>query len=112
MSEESFSKTEVSLENSNKKNIFKLFSVSLAHLTNDWYMNYLQTILPFLVASGLSISKSAFLITAFTITSSILQPVFGYLVDKKKQRWMVYVGTIWMGLLLSLVGVIHNYFLL
>jgi MFS transporter, FSR family, fosmidomycin resistance protein len=112
MSEESFSKTEVSLENSNKKNIFKLFSVSLAHLTNDWYMNYLQTILPFLVASGLSISKSAFLISAFTITSSILQPVFGYLVDKKNQRWMVYVGTIWMGLLLSLVGVIHNYFLL
>lgn len=90
----------------------KLFSISLAHLLNDWYMNYLQTLLPFMVAAGFSISKSAFLVSAFTLTSSILQPVFGYLVDKKNQRWMVYAGTIWMGTLLCLVGLIHNYALM
>ncbi|MBF0495273.1 MAG: MFS transporter [Deltaproteobacteria bacterium] len=90
----------------------KIFSISLAHLLNDWYMNYIQTLLPFMVAAGLSVSKGAFLISAFTITSSLLQPVFGYLVDQKNQRWMVYVGTLWMAMLLCLVGVLNNYWLL
>ncbi|MBF0524597.1 MAG: MFS transporter [Deltaproteobacteria bacterium] len=90
----------------------KIFSLSLAHLLNDWYMNYLQTLLPFMVAAGLSVSKGAFLISAFTITSSLLQPVFGYLVDQKNQRWMVYVGTFWMAALLCLVGVLNNYWIM
>ncbi len=90
----------------------KIFSLSVAHLFNDWYMNYIQTLLPFMVAAGLGVSKGAFLISAFTITSSLLQPVSGYLVDQKNQRWMVYVGTFWMAVLLSLVGVLNNYPLL
>lgn len=87
----------------------KVASLSLAHLLNDWYMNYIQTLLPFLVTAGLGVSKGAFLISAFTITSSLLQPVFGYLVDQKNQRWMVYVGTIWMAVLISFVGLLKNY---
>ena len=90
----------------------KITSLSFAHLINDWYMNYIQTLLPFLVISGLQVSRAAFLISAFTVTSSLLQPVFGYMVDKKNQRWMVYVGTVWMAVLMSLLGVIQNYGLL
>lgn len=90
----------------------KVLTLSLAHLFNDWYMNYIQTLLPFLVAAGLSVSKGAFLISAFTITSSLLQPVFGYLVDQKNQRWMVYVGTMWMAVLIAMLGIIKNYSLL
>ncbi|HTO63195.1 MAG TPA: MFS transporter, partial [Bradyrhizobium sp.] len=84
-------------------------SLSIAHLINDWYMNYIQVLLPFLVASGLGLSAGAFLISAFTITSSISQPVFGYLVDRRNQHWFVYVGTFWMALLICLVGVVKNY---
>ena len=98
--------------NSNKSSLGKIFSLSLAHMFNDWYMNYIQTLLPFLVLAGLGVSKGAFLISAFTITSSLLQPVFGYLVDQKNQRWMVYVGTIWMSVLVCLIGILHNYMLL
>lgn len=90
----------------------KLVSICLAHMFNDWYMNYLQTLLPFLVAAGLRVSKGAFLISAFTITSSLLQPVSGYLVDQKAQRWLVYAGTLWMAGLLGLVGVVGSYALL
>jgi MFS transporter, FSR family, fosmidomycin resistance protein len=90
----------------------KILSLSLAHLLNDWYMNFLQTLLPFFVAFGMGIGRAAFLISAFTTTASILQPVFGYLVDRKNQRWMVYAGTVWMAVLLSLVGVMQNYYLL
>ncbi|MDF9408419.1 MFS transporter [Pelotomaculum isophthalicicum JI] len=90
----------------------KIFSISIAHLFNDWYMNYIQTLLPFMVAAGLGISRGAFLISAFTVTSSLFQPVSGYLVDQKNQRWMVYAGTLWMAVLISLVGVLQNYPLL
>jgi FSR family fosmidomycin resistance protein-like MFS transporter len=90
----------------------RIFSLTLAHVFNDWYMNFLQTLLPFIVALGVGISRAAFLISAFTVTASILQPVFGYLVDRKNQRWMVYAGTVWMAILLSLIGVTQNYYLL
>jgi len=93
-------------------NSTKIIALSFAHLLNDWYMNYIQAILPFLVMAGLGVSKGAFLISAFTITSSLLQPVFGYLVDQKNQRWMVYVGTVWMAVLIILVGLLKNYPLL
>lgn len=88
----------------------KIFSISIAHLLNDWYMNYIQTLLPFMVAAGLSVSKGAFLVSAFMITSSLLQPVFGYLVDRKNQRWMVYAGTLWMAMLLGMIGLFNSYF--
>ncbi len=90
----------------------KILSLAIAHMLNDWYMNFIQTLLPFIVALGMGVSKAAFLISAFTTTASILQPVFGYLVDQKNQRWMVYVGTIWMAVLLSLIGMTSNYYLL
>jgi MFS transporter, FSR family, fosmidomycin resistance protein len=90
----------------------RILSISLAHLLNDWYMNYIQTLLPFLIAAGMPVSRGAFLVSAFTITSSMLQPVSGYLVDQKNQRWLVYAGTLWMAVLLSLVGVLQNYALL
>ncbi|OPX85486.1 MAG: Major Facilitator Superfamily protein [Pelotomaculum sp. PtaB.Bin104] len=90
----------------------KIFALAAAHLLNDWYMNYIQTLLPYMVAAGLGISKGAFLISAFTVTSSLVQPFMGYLVDNKNQRWMVYAGTLWMAVLISLVGVLQNYPLL
>lgn len=98
--------------NRHLKNKDKFFVILLAHLFNDWYMNYIQTLLPFMIIAGLSLSKGAFLVSAFTITSSLLQPVFGYLVDKKNQKWMVFVGTVWMALLISMIGIANNYFLL
>jgi len=90
----------------------RLSSLCVSHLLNDWYMNYIPTLLPFLVAAGLGVSKGAFLVSAFTVTSSLLQPVSGFLVDQKNQRWLVYAGTLWMAVFLSLTGVIENYPLL
>lgn len=62
--------------------------------------------------SLLTISVGALIVAAFTITSSISQPIFGYLIDQKGQRWMVYVGTLWMAVLLGFTGFISNTVLL
>jgi FSR family fosmidomycin resistance protein-like MFS transporter len=89
-----------------------IVSVSAAHLLNDWYMNLIPILMPFLVAAGFGVEAVSFAISAFTITSSLSQPAVGYLVDKRNQQWMVYVGTLWLALLLSGIGYIHNQYLL
>lgn len=94
----------------------KLSSVSvlfLAHFINDMYTNFLPQLIAVLIAaSTLSVGAGATLVAAFTITSSIVQPIFGYLIDQKGQRWLLFVGTIWMSLLLGATGYITNYWVL
>jgi FSR family fosmidomycin resistance protein-like MFS transporter len=83
-------------------------------MLNDLYSNYLPQMLPFLMVSlpGFTVTKAAILTASFTITSSIIQPVFGYLVDNTGRRWLVHVGTLWMALMLSLTGIAGNYWVL
>lgn len=82
----------------------------IAHLINDMYANFLPQLIPFLIAArGYSVSAGAALIAAFTITSSLVQPVFGWLVDRRGQRWLVFTGTLWMALLLGITGLISYY---
>ena len=87
--------------------------LSLAHMLNDMYSNYLPQMLPFLVvATALTTTRAAILVSAFTISSSFIQPFFGYFLDRQGKRWLVHVGTLWMAIMLSLTGLVHNYFLL
>ncbi len=100
------------MENNNRNSVREIFALAFSHLVNDWYGNFLATALPLFVLAGLSVSKSAFLISVFTMTSSVMQPLFGFLVDHYHQRWLVYVGTVWMAVLLSLVGVVQSHYAL
>lgn len=92
----------------------KIGVLSLAHLLNDLYSNYLPQMLPFLAATraGFTATQAAVLVSAFTLTSSFIQPFFGYFLDRQGKRWLVYVGTLWMGVMLSLTGIVQNYWLL
>jgi len=86
--------------------------LSLAHMLNDMYSNYLPQMLPFLVAAtALTTTRAAILVSAFTISSSLIQPLFGYFLDRQGKRWL-HVGTLWMAIMLSLTGLVHNYLLL
>lgn len=92
----------------------KIGILSLAHMLNDLYSNFLPQMLPFLVVltPGFTATRAAILISAFTITSSFVQPFFGYFLDRQGKRWLVHVGTLWMAIMLSLTGLVHNYVLL
>jgi FSR family fosmidomycin resistance protein-like MFS transporter len=80
-------------------------------MLNDLYSNYLPQMLPFLMVAmpGFTITKAAILTSAFSITSSLIQPFFGYIVDGMGRRWLVHVGTLWMAVMLSLTGLVKNY---
>jgi MFS transporter, FSR family, fosmidomycin resistance protein len=92
----------------------KIGVLSLAHMLNDLYSNYLPQLLPFLVAltPGFGATRAAVLVSAFTISSSLVQPFFGYFLDRQGKRWLVHVGTLWMAVMLSLTGVVVSYALL
>lgn len=92
----------------------KIGVLSLAHTLNDLYSNYLPQLLPFLMLSlpGFTATRAAILVSAFTITSSFAQPVFGFFMDRQGKRWLVYAGTLWMAIMLSMTGLVQNYWLL
>ena len=92
----------------------KIGVLSLAHMLNDLYSNYLPQLLPFLVAinTDFTATRAAILVSSFTITSSLVQPLFGFFLDYQGKRWLVHFGTLWMAVLLSLTGLVHNYILL
>jgi len=92
----------------------KIGVISLAHMLNDLYSNYLPQMLPFLVVlyDGFTATRAAIIVSAFSITSSFTQPLFGYFMDRQGKRWLAYIGTLWMGTMLSLTGLVHNYLLL
>ena len=92
----------------------KIGVLSFAHMLNDLYSNYLPQMLPFLIAvhPGFSATRAAILVSSFTVTSSLIQPVFGFFLDREGKRWLVHIGTLWMAILLSLTGLIHSYALL
>ncbi|MDK9707576.1 MAG: MFS transporter [Desulforhopalus sp.] len=89
----------------------KLGVISLAHMLNDLYSNYLPQLLPFLVVlhQGFTATRAAILVSTFSITSSFAQPFFGYFLDRQSKRWLLYVGTLWMAVMLSLTGIVESY---
>lgn len=92
----------------------KIGIISFAHMLNDLYSNYLPQMLPFLVVlyQGFTATRAAIIVSAFSITSSFTQPLFGYFMDRQGKRWLAYIGTLWMATMLSLTGLVQNYFLL
>ncbi|MEL4106417.1 MFS transporter [Oscillospiraceae bacterium WX1] len=92
----------------------KIGVLALAHLLNDFYSNFLPQLIPFLavVFVGFTATQASILVSAFTISSSLIQPVFGFLLDRQGKRWLVYIGTVWMGVMLSLTGLVTSFPLL
>src|SRR5665648_466909 len=87
----------------------KIGVLSIAHMLNDLYSNYLPQMLPFLIVltPNFTATRAAILVSAFTVTSSLVQPLFGFFLDRQGKRWLVHVGTLWMAIMLSLTGLVH-----
>lgn len=107
------SSTSIKTEGAGSRSL-KIGVLALAHMLNDFYANYLPQMIPFLAISmtGFNATKATVLTAAFTITSSLVQPVFGFWLDRHGKRWLVYVGTLWMAVMLSVTGLTDSYIVL
>ncbi|WP_424358160.1 MFS transporter [Methanocella sp. MCL-LM] len=81
--------------------------LALGHMVNDSYSNVVPPLLPLLQAAyGLTYTLSGLIMTVFTFTSSIIQPVFGYFADRYGRRWMVALSVLWIAFFMSMIGIV------
>ena len=66
-----------------KKSYLQVILLAMGHFFNDFYCNFLPILLPILIPKlGLSLTLSGALVTVMSLSANVLQPVFGYFMDK------------------------------
>jgi FSR family fosmidomycin resistance protein-like MFS transporter len=79
--------------------------LALGHLVIDANQGSLPALLPFLrSALDLSYTATSVIVLAANVTSSLIQPLFGYLADRSGRRWLLPVSVILAAGGLALTG--------
>lgn len=82
----------------------------MGHLAADINSSALPAILPFLKeVLGLSYAAAGTIILVSNIASSVIQPAFGYLTDRRSLLWFLPLGCLTAAWGMSLVGWASNY---
>src|SRR5438094_468446 len=84
--------------------------LAFGHLVIDLNQGSIPAVLPFLRnAHGLSYAEAATIVLVGTLTSSLIQPVFGYLSDQIARRWILPTSVFLAGAGLALTGIAPGY---
>jgi MFS transporter, FSR family, fosmidomycin resistance protein len=84
--------------------------LAVGHLVIDLTQGSLPAVLPFLkTAHGLSYAQAATIVLVANLTSSIIQPLFGYLADHTVRRWLLPASIFTAGAGMALVGLAPSY---
>lgn len=111
-SEKTISESNLSSEKSPKQNQGRRYSylMMIAHLCDDLNQGALVAVIPFLVLhNGYSYAEVTALLLASNAASAIIQPLFGWLGDKKPRPWLMAAGIFLAGIGMAGVGVLPNY---
>jgi len=82
----------------------------LGHLAVDLNTSALPALLPFLKeALGVTYAVAGTILLFSNLTSSVIQPVFGYLTDRKSLSWFLPLGCFCAALGMALLGWAKNY---
>ena len=86
------------------------YLMMIAHLCDDLNQGALVAVIPFLVLhNGYSYAEVTALLLASNAASAIIQPLFGWLGDKKPRPWLMAAGIFLAGIGMAEVGVLPNY---
>ncbi|MFQ5897185.1 MAG: MFS transporter [Candidatus Methylomirabilia bacterium] len=84
--------------------------LAFGHLVVDVNQGALPAFLPFLRAAfNLSYTGAGTVMLVASVTSSVIQPLFGYLADQTSRRWLIPASVFASGLGLALAGVAPSY---
>jgi FSR family fosmidomycin resistance protein-like MFS transporter len=93
-----------------RPNVRLILLLSLGHFVVDLMQGSVPAILPFLKnAHGLSYLATGTIVLGSNLTSSVIQPVFGYLADQTPRRWVLPVAVALAGVGLALLGVAPSF---
>lgn len=88
----------------------RLALVTASHFAIDSYSSFLAPLLPLLVARlDMSLTMVGTLVAMSSITSSLMQPVFGVLSDRVRRPWFILLGPLVAGVFLCGVGLAPSY---
>src|SRR6266540_1134796 len=90
---------------------FKLLGLlALGHLIIDTNQGALPALLPLLkTALGLTYTATGVIVLMASVTSSLIQPLFGFLADKTSRRWLLSLSVILSAFGIALSGVAPSY---
>ncbi len=96
-----------------KMNKKALAILSAGHLITDINQGALPALLPFFKeAMGLSYTLAGIILLFGNLASSVIQPAFGYVSDRRPMQWLLPLAPFIACLGMSVTGFIPNYFLL
>lgn len=79
----------------------------------DFYGSFLSPLQPFLVTRHhLSLAQAGFLAATYSISASLLQPLYGYLADRFRKNLFVVVGPLFAAIFMTLLPHANQYGLL
>src|SRR5215218_3828345 len=85
-------------------------TLSAGHLFTDLNQGAVAALLPFLVAErGLTLAAAGALVLAATVSSSVVQPLFGIFSDNRPLPALMPLGVLLAGVGMALVGVAPSY---
>jgi FSR family fosmidomycin resistance protein-like MFS transporter len=95
------------------KNLRSILSLSAAHLVIDTYSPVLPAILPLLIVqNGYPYFIAGLIVTVWNITSSLTQPVIGWLYDRKGFAIHIGYSVLLAAVFISLIGIVDNYYMI
>lgn len=83
-----------------------LWSLTLGHFCTDMLAGAMPIIVGLYLreSMGLDLAQVGTLLAVYKLTSSLTQPIFGYLSDRYGGRWFAVGGVAWMAIFQSMVG--------
>jgi FSR family fosmidomycin resistance protein-like MFS transporter len=89
-----------------------IIKIVLAHTATDVNQGAIPVLLPFFIAEHhISYAAAATMVFATNIVSTIAQPVFGYVADRRSRPWLIPVAMLCAGVGVSLTGVVPSFYL-
>jgi len=90
-----------------------LATLFFGHLMTDLNQGMLPALLPFFIAERhLTYAAAGGLVLAANVSSSVVQPLFGHLADRRPSPWLVPAGVAAAGVGLALSGILPTYLLI
>jgi FSR family fosmidomycin resistance protein-like MFS transporter len=97
------------IQSKSAKSLRDILAIAGGHLTHDFYTAFLAALLPTIIDT-LSINlTTAGLLTSISQLPSILNPVIGYLVDKRGAKYFVILAPAFTATFMSLIGLAPSF---
>ena len=89
-----------------------IIKLVLAHTATDVNQGAIPILLPFFIAEHhISYAAAATMVFATNIVSTIAQPVFGYVADRRPRPWLIPAAMLCAGVGVSLTGLVPSFYL-